>query len=656
VFGEAFSARLHGGFMRKTVFVVAALATGLGFVVVEPVAAANPLGGRDRPIVVADPPAACAALSGRSVDASEIGLPTRGAIVQSAVLTPADAAGNPEFCLVTGQVLSFDPTAPPINFELNLPSSWVRRTMQLGGGGFNGTVITGLGNVPGTAGEAAPATPLQRGYATFGGDSGNAVGTNPPGSFGLNAESFANYSGESVKRTRDTAQSLIHDYYGAVPRYQYFAGGSKGGHEGLVAAQRYGDDYDGIIAYYPASQNLRLIYGWDSLLGLAYDRPGGSLNPAERQLVSAAVMNACDGLDGSTDGVVADRHGCDASFAIATLECPGGADTGDDCLSATQIDTLQRASQPVDLPYPAPDGQTQTGPFPVLHGADLSVWMNETFRIYDFFDNGVIRYWYLKDPGATDTEVADFDWVANQAAVEAVTNQYDATDPDIDRFVHAGGKLLMVQGTVDMLVAPAITDPYYQSLLDRYGRRLRNSVRYYNQPGYGHGNGAFNMSWDSLTALDDWVSKGRAPANPVAYDGNTATAGRSMPLCDYPKWPLRVGTGDPSSASSFVCVDDDAAAATRTTLRASAAVHSARHPVTLTAMVKSLRPADGAVAFYDGDTLLSEVPLANSEASLQLPGDLLRGFHWLTARFVPANPATLTSSDSRPVAIWAIRS
>ena len=554
------SSRRSGRAGRVRLVVVAAVVAAVAGAAVGTPATAQPDDDRGsgprRPVVVADPAGASAVLAGRSVDAAEIGLPTRGAIVQSATLTPAGSDGTPEFCLVRGQVLSFDPAAPPINFQLNLPSTWERRTMQLGGGGFNGTVITGLGNVPGTAGsvDVAPATPLQRNYATFGGDSGNAVGSNPPGSFGLNAESFANYAGESVKRTRDAAQFLIRSYYGVAPGYQYFAGGSKGGHEALVAAQRYADDYDGIIAYYPANQNLFLIYGWDNLLRLANEVPGGALSAAEQQLVSATVMAACDRLDGVADGVIANRNGCDNTLHLGALLCPGGGDTGDNCLSAAQIDTMLGAAAPVELPYPAPSGRTDTGPFPALHGGDLRA----TLGSYTFFNTGVIRYWYLQDPNASADQVANFNWIVNRPDVERVTYQYDATSPDIDRFLEGGGKLIIVQGTTDMLVPPSATDPYYESLVDRYGRRLRNSVRYYVQPGYGHGNGAFNLSYDSLTTLDEWVARGARPRTQIAYDGNPnpATAGRSMPLCEYPEWPRYNGRGDPNSARSYSCVDD----------------------------------------------------------------------------------------------------
>lgn len=422
--------------------------------------------------------------------------------------------------------------------------------MQLGGGGFNGTLITGLGNVPGTAGATAPVTPLQRNFATFGSDGGTSVGSNPQGSFGLNAEAFANYSGESVKRTGDAAQFLIRSYYGTEPSHRYYAGGSKGGREALVAAQRYGDDYDGIIAYYPANQNLFLIYGWDNLLRLANDVPGGALNATEQQLVSTAVMATCDRLDGVTDGVIANRRGCDQTFDIAALMCPGGGDTGDNCLSFTQIDTMRGAASPVPLPYPAPSGRTDTGPFPVLHGGDLLA----TLGSYTFLNTGVIRYWYLQDPNATDQQVADFDWVAHRDDVERVANQFDATSPDLDQFIDGGGKLILVQGTTDMLVPPTATDSYYESLVDRYHGRLQRSVRYYVQPGYGHNTGAFSLSYDSLTTLDQWVTRDARPRTQIAYDGNPATAGRSMPLCEYPEWPRYDGRGDPNSAANYKCV------------------------------------------------------------------------------------------------------
>lgn len=526
-----------------------ALAATLAASLAGSVQAGSPGSLERPPLVVANAAERCAALAGTVIPSSVIGLASAGGTVQSATLSPAVDGGDPEYCRVLGQVLSATSGVPAINFQLNLPTTWVRRSMQLGGGGFNGTVVSGLGNVPGTAGASAPVTPLRRNYATFGGDGGTNTGGPADGSFGLIPEAFANYAGEAVKRTRDAAQFLIRGYYGQAPQHQYFAGGSKGGHEGLVAAQRYGADYDGIIAYYPANPHLFLIYGWEQVRRHVA-APGGALNPNKQLVVLNAVNAACDALDGNADGIVANRAACERIFDVDALLCPGGGDNGDHCLSAPQVETMRSAASVIPLPYPAPQGGTTTGPLPALLGGDLV----STLGGYDYFNTGVIRYWYLKDPTASDATVNNFDFAANRALVEPVMQRYDAASPDLDRFISGGGKLIIVQGTTDMLVAPATTDAYYRSLADRYQEQLRQAVRYYVQPGYGHGGGVFNVSYDSLTALDNWVSKRIPPVRQVAYDGNSATAGRSMPLCEYPMWPRYTSSGDPTQATSYRCV------------------------------------------------------------------------------------------------------
>jgi feruloyl esterase len=515
--------------------------------------------GKPKPVEPKGSTAACAQLTGLKVKASKIRLPTRGAVVESATLTAADAAlGRPEFCLVRGHVNSHDPAAPPINFEVNLPTVWNQKTIQFGGGGFNGNLVTGLERVPGSApatNNAAP--PINRGYVTFGSDGGTSVGSGAPGSFGLNAEALANFSGQSVKRTRDTAMAIVKAYYRKKPAYDYHAGGSKGGHEGLVAVQRYAKDYDGVIAYYPAAENAGLVLPWHNMTEAAYNRPGGYLNPTEQLLLVNAVYAACDGLDGVVDGVVSHVQSCDQTFDVTTLRCAGGGDTGDTCLSQTQIETVQAGASEYTWAFPVARGNTSTGPFPVLHGAylsDLAAWLDSTgtgaFTGMNIFRTGVIRYFWAHD---ATVPIAGFDYRPYRDAITDVSWQYDANDPDIDAFARRGGKLLMVQGTTDMLVPQDMTNDYYESLVARYGRKVANFVRYYVVPGYGHGSGRFNASYDSLTALENWVEHGTAPTNQVVYDGSAATRDRSRPLCEYPTWPRYV-SGDVNQASSYRCV------------------------------------------------------------------------------------------------------
>lgn len=502
------------------------------------------------PITVANAAALCTALAGTTVPASAIGLPTQGATITSAVLQPADAAtGRPEYCRVLGDILASNVADPAIKFQLNLPTTWNVKTLQFGGGGFNGTVVSGLGTVNG-APTSVP-TPLAAGYATFGGDSGHQT---PGATFFVNDQAAANYGGESVKRTRDVAVQIEKGYYGTSPWKVYYQGGSKGGHEGLTAAQRYASDYDGVIAYYPAAQNQSLVLSWYRMWQASYRTAGGSLNRAKQALVKTRAMAACDALDGLTDAVISNTTACTNTFNIGALRCVGGVDTGDDCLSDPQINTLQTGVTPMDFAFPLANNVTGIGAYPVYHGGDVGVWLDATgvgtaTAYYGFFD-GTIKYFFYKDANASSE---GFDYRLWQPRVLELSRLYDASNPNIDAFRTRGAKLLMVQGTTDMLVPQSMTNAYYQRLEARYGSGLADFVRYYVVPGYGHGSGDFNSRWDSLSALEAWVEKGTAPASQVTVDATAANGGRARPLCEYPRYPKYNGTGDALSATSFTC-------------------------------------------------------------------------------------------------------
>lgn len=501
----------------------------------------------------------CVLLSNSTLPASAIGLPTRGAVVSSATLEPASSEkGTPEFCKVLGSVAALNPEDPAINFEVNLPTAWNMKTLQYGGGGLNGTVITGLGQF--THGPAGGQTPLAQGYVTFGGDSGHQASA-LDGTFGMNAQALANYSGESVKRTHDAAAALIQNYYGRSSHRMYHIGGSKGGHEGLVAAQRYASDYDGVVAYYPAGQNPLLVLSWYRMWKAAYGTPGGDLNTAKQQLLKTRALAACDKLDGAEDGIISNTTACRARFDLQALRCTSGADEGDSCLSDTQLATLKTADTPMQLDYPMANGYTSVGPYPVFFATDLAgnLFDNPTFPIplgygkangYFYLPDPVIRMWYMQDPASSFT---DFDYRRYQTRIQQVSQAYDSSSPDLDRFKARAGKLILVQGTNDMQVPEGATTAYYQALTKRYSGTMTDFVRYYVQPGFGHAAGDFLLTWDSLTALDRWVEAGTAPANPVATDINPKTPGRTRPMCEFPLFPKYSGAGSLTAAASFTC-------------------------------------------------------------------------------------------------------
>jgi feruloyl esterase len=212
----------------------------------------------------------CASLAGKTIGATDIGLPTTGASLTAATLVAATAPQNTngEYCLVTAAIHPVDPTAPNILIEVNLPTTWNNKALQMGGGGYNGTVRTGLGTVPAGTSTA----PLAQGYATFGGDSGHE---GAGASFARNHESLVNYGYAALKKTHDVALKVINTYYGQKPRRVYFAGGSTGGREALTVAARFPRDYDGVLAEAPTANftGLRMFGQW---IGRPeYNVPGG---------------------------------------------------------------------------------------------------------------------------------------------------------------------------------------------------------------------------------------------------------------------------------------------------------------------------------------------------------------------------------------------
>ncbi|HEV8396109.1 MAG TPA: tannase/feruloyl esterase family alpha/beta hydrolase, partial [Vicinamibacterales bacterium] len=266
-------------------------------------ALAAPVGAADD--TTALPAAACASLQGMTIAAASIGLPTSGAEVQTAAMVAPSAANNTngEYCKVTGIVKPKNPSSPNLEFEVNLPAAWNRRALQMGGGGYNGTLVTGLTGF--TLQPANVENPLKQGYVTLGSDGGHKSSAGFDGKFAMDDEALANFGKESVKKAHDAAMAVIRKAYGRAPERFYFIGGSQGGHEALDAAARYYRDYDGVVANYPA-YNVTLLHLGSLNAGRAVYQGGGAawLNPAKTKLITDAVYAKCDALDGAKDTIV----------------------------------------------------------------------------------------------------------------------------------------------------------------------------------------------------------------------------------------------------------------------------------------------------------------------------------------------------------------
>ena len=325
------------------------VATLAGLVLHIPIAAGASLG--------ADSLATCSELAKASsgalrIDSSALQKPSTLVIADSAA-TPAGrvSPASPAYCKVLAQIEPNDANAPPIRFELNLPVEWNGRALQYGGGGFNGVVITGLGLPPAMPYDSA--SPLARGFATYGTDSGHeSKPGEPPQIFALNDEAFLNFAHVAYKKVHDAAATLIERAYGRKADKTYFMGSSEGGREALTMAQRYPEDFDGIFARVP-------VINWTGLQH-AGARSGlvtmgdGWIRPGQVKLVHDAVLSAC----GAVEGIVDDAVGCKAKFDPATLACAPG-ESGDNCLSQPQVDAIRTLHAPYKFPFALENGVTE---------------------------------------------------------------------------------------------------------------------------------------------------------------------------------------------------------------------------------------------------------------------------------------------------------
>ena len=521
----------------------------------------------------ADPAAACAALSGAGKQAIKI---DGAALIDPKPLSVAEAGptpaaritpATPQFCRVLGHIDPTDPNAPPIRFQLNLPLQWNGRSVQYGGGGFNGVLITGLGLPP-----AAPfdqASPLAKGFVTYGTDSGHQTRPGePPQLFAANDEAFVNFAHASYKKVRDAAVMVMERAYGARPTKIYFVGSSEGGREGLTMAQRYPDDFDGIFARVPVINWVGLQHA-GTRAGIA-SMGDGWIRPAQVKLVHDAVLVACDAQDGVADALVQDAVGCKARFDPAKLLCAAGA-SGDQCLSEAQVTAIRTLHAPYKFPFTLANGIDEypgwgvSGEATKAYGptGGWSAWWlgaappalpplpaNGIVWVYGA---GGIAHIFARDPNFDVRKYRPEDFAARVREVSALM---DSTNPDLGAFRARGGKLIVLENMADYAQSPYAGIGYFKEVQKRMGEGVTAEfMRLYTAPGVDHVGSGAPSNVDMLSVLVDWVESSRAPGDLVVVEQQPAlpiTVDRSLPLCQWPGWP-HYKTGDASSATSFVC-------------------------------------------------------------------------------------------------------
>jgi feruloyl esterase len=521
-----------------------------------------------------DPASTCSGLAGAAGDAvyidSAVMQSPSSLLVSERAPTPSSriAPAAPAFCKVLGHIEPTDPTAPPVKFEVNLPADWNGRSLQYGGGGFNGTLITALGLPP--AYPYDKPSPLARGFVTYGTDSGHQMKTGePPQLFALNDEAFENFAHKSYKKVRDAARALMVRAYGKPPEKMYFMGSSEGGREGLTMAQRYPDDFDGIFARVPVINWVGLQHaGTRSGIATMGD---GWIRPAQVKLVAEAVLKACDKADGVEDLVVEDAVGCKAAFKPETLHCAEGQ-SGDQCLTDVQINAINTLHSPYKFSFAMANGLDDYPGWGVSGedtpsfgptGGWLSWWLGKAAPaqpplpsngIAWVYGAGGIQYVFARDPKLDVTTYKPED---HKERVLAVSALMDSTDPDLSRFRARGGRLIMLEHMSDYAQSPYAGIRYFENVQRKLGKtETAEFARLYTAPGVDHVGSGAPANVDMLSVLVDWVEKGQAPGDLEVLEQKVeppafATV-RALPLCQWPAWP-HYKSGPAHASSSFVC-------------------------------------------------------------------------------------------------------
>ncbi len=535
--------------------------------------------------VVSDSKSSCEQLTG-SIPNGLIGLPTGEVTIVSTqylaasplVMGPPQAPtpyariqpALPDHCQVKGTIASLDPKAPAINFQVNLPSVWNGRSLQYGGGGFNGVLINALG-LPPAAPLDKPA-PLARGFVTYGTDSGHQ---NTPGvplqAFSMNDEALANFAYASYKKVRDVSVELMKRRYGRGPDRMYFMGSSEGGREALMLAQRFPNDFDGIFARVPVINWVALQHA-GTRAGIA-QFGSGWITPAKIKLVGDAVASACDAADGIVDGIISDHEGCRSRFDVSKLRCADGSDSGASCLSDAQTKAVQALYSGYRFDFDLANGVRNYPGWPMGGEATPGVgptggwanwWVGSSAPVQPpvpansiqwFYGSGAIRYFITRDP---NFDVRQYDPKRYADRIRTMSALMDATDPDLSVFAAAGGKLIIKEHMADYAQSPYAGIEYYKSVVAKMGQsEVDRFARLYIAPGVDHvGTGAPALT-DMLEVLTDWVEKAKEPAALTvatqAFEPPFAVT-MSRPLCRYPNWPKYRGVGDSNQAASFDCV------------------------------------------------------------------------------------------------------
>ncbi len=478
----------------------------------------------------------CAALTGFALDNARI--TSAELVAEGPFIAPASAGGYanldrepiPAHCVV--KMVLTPTTESSINVELWLPAEdWNGRFLAVGNGGWAGA-IQGYGDMR---------VALRRGYATAGTDAGHIeTARNPNGMFALgNDEQLVDFAYRAIHEMTEKSKAVVTQAYGEAAEYSYFQGCSTGGRQALMSAQRYPEDFDGIIAGAPANRHIHMhvAQSYQKIFNNRHPEYANSYQYTA-DLINNSVLRACDVVK---DGFLNEPRQCDFNFH--DIECSkqaGDSAFSESCLWEHQtLETIDYYGEGLktsdgNVVFP---GQAFGSPIPRLpfdfQPPDAFLW--DTIRILGFQDpNYNWRNFNLDLP-----------------LIDARVGFVDATDPDLSAFQANGGKLLMYHGWADPGITPRNSVQYYESVLQEMGPEQDEWLKLYMVPGMGHCSGGPGpYQFELLTVLEKWREDDRAPR---AIPASNPESGLTRPLCPYPQTAAYDGRGDTTRAGNWDC-------------------------------------------------------------------------------------------------------
>jgi feruloyl esterase len=450
----------------------------------------------------------------------------------------------PTFCRVEATARPTDDSEIKIEVWIPAAEAWNGKFQGVGNGGYQGSIS-----------YTAMATALRRGYATASTDTGH---TGDDVIFGKgHPEKVIDFGWRAIHLMTDTAKLVVRNATGRFADKSYFVGCSSGGHQAMSEAQRFPDDYDGIVAGAPANNRIRQTFGFMWSWSATHRADGTPiLDQASLATVTKAVVAACDARDGLKDGLVEDPRKC--TFDPATLVCRGSTN-GSPCLTKEQADAVKkvydgakhpRTGEPIFTGWPR--GSEGFGESPIQSWAQYITAPKEASRI------GVFRYFLFHDP---NWKLTSLDYDRDFAYAEERIPHLAAVDPDLSPFKKSGGKLIMYAGWMDPVVPPQDNVAYYEAVAKKMGGydKTRDFFRLFVAPGMGHcAGGPGPNQFDAIGALEQWVEKGVAPDALIASHSTAGKIDRTRPLCPYPQVARYKGAGSIDEAASFACVSPPA--------------------------------------------------------------------------------------------------